>query len=146
MKIIINSPTHGINKVLVDDEDAKIIDGKRLYISQSGPMKYVRFADTKQFLHRTITNAPKGMLVDHINRNPLDNRRSNLRICTMQENLRNQKRPNNKTGYTGVAVYGNGRYTAQIKIDYKKIHLGCFDTIEDAYLARKEAEKKYWGG
>lgn len=51
-------------------------------------------------LHRFITNCPKGLVVDHINRNPADNRRCNLRICTQFEN--NKNRSNNTSGITGV--------------------------------------------
>ena len=63
---------------------------------------------------------------------------------TIQENLRNQKRLSNKTGYTGVAIFPGGRFSAQIKINYKKIHLGLFNTIQEAHMARLEAEKKYY--
>jgi hypothetical protein len=54
-------------------------------------------------MHRVIMNPPKDMVVDHINGDTLDNRRSNLRICTKRDNQRNHKRlSTNKSGYTGV--------------------------------------------
>ena len=115
-----------------------------LYVHRIGKYFYIRTNPLKEHLHRIILNPPKFFQVDHINRNTLDNRKSNLRIVTQQGNLRNQKRGNNKTGYTGVAVGWKGKFTAQIKVDYKKIHLGTFNTIIDAYKARKIAERTYW--
>lgn len=141
----INSPKYGTQKVLLDEEDAHLIEGKNLGLSKAGQFLYVRVGSDKKFLHRLITEAPKGKVVDHINRNTLDNRKSNLKVCTIQENLRNQKRPNNKTGHTGVAVHPSGKYTAQIKHNYKKVHLGVFKTIKEAVKARKKAELELWG-
>jgi len=54
------------------------------------------------FLHRLITDAPDGMVVDHINGNTLDNRRSNLRLCTHQQNSWNRKSTVANTGFFGV--------------------------------------------
>jgi len=129
--------------IIVDKEDYLKIKGKKLYVHHAGQFLYARINPKKISLHRMIMKAPRGMVVHHIDRNPLNNRRNNLRVVTIQENLRNQKRPNNKTGYTGVAVFPPYGFTAQIKVNYKKIHLGVFKTIKEAYKAREEAEKKY---
>lgn len=143
MKIKITSPTYGVHYVLVDKEDMKLFDKAKLYLSHSGQFLYVRVNPTKIFLHRLLTGSPKGMVIDHANRNTLDNRKSNLKPCTIQENLRNQKRPNNKTGTNGVSINGD-KYEASITTGYKKKYLGIFKKLEDAIKARKDAEKLYW--
>lgn len=143
MQIVVSSPKYGKQIVLLDDEDYYLIPNG-IYLSKSGAHLYVRVKPSKQFVHRLITHAPSGLVVDHISRNTLDNRKSNLQVVTIQQNLRNQKRPNNKTGYTGVAIFPGGRFSAQIKVNYKKIHLGLFNTIEEAYQARLAAEAKYY--
>ena len=83
--------------------------------------------------------------VDHINRNKLDNRRCNLRIATPQMNAINQGvNSRNKSGVKGVYFNKkNGKWVASIIISNKYIHLGTFKTLEDASMARKEAEEKY---
>jgi len=148
MKINVDSPTYGLKTVLVDNQDLYLFDPKKLYIHRVGHFFYVRVNPTKIALHRLIMNPPKGLVVDHINRNPLDNRRSNLRIVTIQENLRNQIRPNNKTGKTGVSIikYWKGKigYEASIKINYKKIYLGFYKNLNDAIAAREKAEELYF--
>lgn len=132
--------------ILIDKDDSERLsasgDLDGLWVSKKGQHLYVQNR-AKKYLHRLIMNPTKGLVVDHINRNTLDNRKSNLRVVTIQENLRNQKRLNNKTGVTGVAVMGD-KFTAQIKHNYKKIHLGVFKTIEEATVARKEAETRLW--
>lgn len=59
-----------------------------------------------QWLHRLITNCPKGLEVDHIDRNPLNNKRENLRCVTRAENNRNKRQynkyPNKSTGIYGI--------------------------------------------
>lgn len=98
-------------------------------------------------LHRELFNPEdiEGKVVDHINGNPLDNRRQNLRVCTVGENNRNNRgRSQGTSGVTGVSCYNN-KWKARIKINRKDIHLGVFDNKEDAIKARKEAEVKYFG-
>lgn len=84
---------------------------------------------------------------DHINRNPLDNRKENLRKTTITENNRNCSiSKNNTSGIIGV--YWNKRnnnWRASITVDRKRIELGSFKNKEDAIVARLNAEKKYFG-
>ena len=142
MKIKVTSPKYGKHTILIDKEDSKLFDKNKIYLHHVGNFLYVRINPLKIYLHRLIMKPDKGFVVDHKNRNTLDNRKENLNVCTVQENLRNQKRSNNKTGYTGISNYMDGKYRAQIKHNYKKIHLGVFEKIEDAINARKKAEKE----
>lgn len=98
-------------------------------------------------LHRLVTKALKGQVVDHINHNTLDNRKENLRIVTVTENSRNHKIKNNNTsGVTGVRWHKRDcMWEAFIVVDNKQKHLGSFDNKEDAINARKLAEDKYFG-
>lgn len=85
------------------------------------------------------------LVVDHINGNVNDNRKSNLRCCTQKENSRNCKKQKSKTGFTGVRKTKNGSYTARIMFNRKEICLGTFKTIEEAIHARRDGEKRYFG-
>lgn len=98
-------------------------------------------------LHRFIMNPPKGMLIDHINGDPTDNRKSNLRIVTQQQNSMNHTMSNrNTSGHTGVYwEKGWNKWTASISYKKEYIYLGHFNNLEDAIKARQEAEKKYFG-
>lgn len=96
-------------------------------------------------IHRFLLNAQEGQEIDHINRNPLDNKRDNLRIISRSGNCVNRgKCSNNTSGRTGVyRVSGYDRYAAQLNIDGKRIYLGSYDTYEDACRIRELAEQKY---
>ena len=100
-------------------------------------------------LHRYLIgeeNIPKNMVVDHINHNPSDNRRSNLRIISSLNNSRNLvKKKNNTSGRAGVSHYKDGRWKAYINVNRKQINLGSYDNKEDAIAAREKAEIKYFG-
>lgn len=99
-------------------------------------------------LHHAIIGKPnKGMVVDHINRDKLDNRKENLRFVSYYENAQNiSKQKNNTSGYRGVWYRKDtGKWSADIKVNYKKISLGCFEKIEDAAIAYNMAAKRYFG-
>lgn len=87
------------------------------------------------------------VLVDHINRETLNNRKSNLRTCTNQENSWNRSK-SNRTNSGTLGVCWNKyhkKWVSQIKINKKAVHLGYFTDKEDAIRARQEAEIKYFG-
>lgn len=86
-------------------------------------------------MHRLIMNADDGFVVDHINRDTLDNRRENLRIATNSENMRNRPASSlNTSGYKGVQKFGD-KWKAVIQVNRKQIYLGSFITAEEAYEA-----------
>lgn len=96
-------------------------------------------------MHNAIMNPPDGMECDHIDGDGLNNRRSNLRICTHSENLRNQV-IKNKFGATGVTLHsGKKFFMARIVVNGKTIHLGNHLTVEAAKAARWKGEIEYFG-
>lgn len=131
---------------LVDDEDFERVSEFSWTTVKHG---YVgrRLAKGNMLLHRFITDAPIGLLVDHINGDKLDNRRSNLRLATQAENLRNRKvHANNRTGYKGVYWHKMARkYAARIAVEKRQIWLGLYEDPADAARAYDEAARKYHG-
>lgn len=98
-----------------------------------------------EMLHRLVTGAIGGQIVDHVNGDPLDNRRENLRICSHGQNMQNRRRHvNNSTGAKGVYPY-KGRFRAQIRTEGRKILIGAFDTVDAAAAAYAAAARKFHG-
>lgn len=97
-----------------------------------------------EYLHRVIMAAPLGMLVDHINGDGLDNRRKNLRLCDQSQNQGNQHRI--RDGFRGVTWHkASNKWRAQICIFKKFVHLGLFESREDAAIAYDLAAMKHFG-
>lgn len=108
-----------------------------------------RCDNKRTLMHRFVTNCPDNMVVDHIGgeKTRSDNRKQNLRICTISQNNMNRKMTNrNTSGVVGVVWDKNKKkWEAIIRINKKQIHLGLFDNFEDAVATRKQAEEKYFG-
>lgn len=83
-------------------------------------------------------------MLDHINRNPSDNRICNLRIATLAQNMQNTKRAKGKAGLRGV-VKMEGRFAAFISHNNRRLYLGLFDTAEAAHKVWCEAAVKLRG-
>lgn len=127
---------------IISAEDYDLVKEQHWYLGQNG---YIYSSETKVLLHRYIMKPPSGYIVDHINRNKRDNRRENLRLANKSLNAFNSKiYKNNKTGVTGVYFRKDTKkWTAEIKVNYRKICLGCYETKEEAINVRKKAEQKY---
>lgn len=126
---------------------------KGIAIVDEGDVDFISLWNWKNFngyafagrmpMHRVIMDLPMGKEVDHINRNPLDNRRDNLRIVTHRQNHLN-RRNKSKTGFIGV-YEKNGKYEARIVYKGKKLYLGIFDDIIKAVEKYEESAKKFYG-
>src|SRR6185369_1147212 len=99
-----------------------------------------------RYLHRIIADAKPGQIVDHINGDTLDNRRSNLRLCTTAENNRNTRGKNPKSGFKGVyPQFGTNTWQAKITVAGKVLCLGTFKEKEDAAKCYDLAAREHFG-
>lgn len=125
---------------ICDTQDLPLIQKYTWYLNMNG---YARSAEGKYF-HRLVMDTPDDYIIDHINRNKLDDRKENLRICKQIDNSHNMGMfSTNSSGHTGVYKNKSGKYEAEIVVDYKKIFLGAFDKYEDACDAYDRAKKLY---
>lgn len=86
----------------------------------------------------------KGYFIDHIDRNPLNNDLSNLRLSTHQENCRNRSRPANAAGARGVYKRGN-RYRVQLTINGKRESFGTYEDLETASMIAEQKRSELYG-
>jgi hypothetical protein len=158
--LTIESKTHGTHHVLLDDEDYDrvVAEGKWcIGKDRSRGVFYVRRAtpadeNGKQkaiLLHRFIMDAPRGKVIDHINGDGRDNRKENLRICTIAENSRNCNRPpQGKVGYHGVIRRRwrqTKKYYVLIRFQGKRHSGGGFFTAEEAAMEYDKLAREHHG-
>lgn len=119
----------------------KSTNGK-YYAARNNPRKH---KDGKYLIkmHRQVLGLKKHdkKTVDHINGDTLDNRRSNLRVATNQQNCFNRgPQSNNSSGYKGVYKHSQyDKWVAQIKKGDTRVHLGVYSTAQDAARAYDRA-------
>lgn len=138
-------------KILMDQSDWFIFNKFRHRVSRfSGGYLQLRWwkdgKDCSALFHRLLLGAKSGQVVDHINGNRLDNRRSNLRLCSQKQNVQNQRkrRSDNTSGYKGVRFHQNLWY-ALVHKDGKQISSKGFKDKLDAVRAYNEMAKRYYG-
>jgi hypothetical protein len=132
---------------LVNDEDYIFLNQWKWYADRHSNTFYAatKINSKKCYMHRIILNATKNV-IDHRDGNGLNNQRNNIRSCSQSENLRNQKKVKGISKYKGVFFSrASNKWTSQIKIDDKKIHLGLFGSEIDAAFAYNQAAKKHFG-
>lgn len=122
-------------------------EGKQVGTLSTYGYLVVRYKGTNYAVHRLMWEfynkpIPKGMVIDHINRIPTDNRLCNLRIATKAENAMNSKhRCDNKYSHKGICFSNRiKKYRAYITINKKQKHLGYFNKLDEAIAARKKEE------
>jgi len=134
-------------RVLIDAEDAVVAISRAWYLlrprERQGP--YVVAAGSKSFLHRLLLNPPTGIVVDHINHDTLDNRRSNLRMVSNMANMQNRVGPNrnSKSGVLGVTWdAARGTWAAWVHHEGRTRFLGRFATVDEAAQAVRNARAR----
>lgn len=135
------------NPFYFDKEDYDLIKNYCWYENDQGYALSHETDGSDIRLHRLILHPKDDEIIDHKNQNRLDNRKDNLRIANKQKNGINRPcNANNKLGVKGVNLQSNGKkYTARIMVNGKNIHLGSFNTIEEAKKARQDKEKEIFG-
>ena len=98
-------------------------------------------------LHRYIMKVNREECIDHINRNRVDNRKSNLRVSTIQQNNCNKDNSNNySSGHKGISWNkAISKWETYIDKNYQRIRLGYFTDLEEAIKVREQAENQYFG-
>ena len=132
-----NKQCEKVAEAIIDKEDIIKVKDIKWCVSVKG---YVsgKIKGKDAYLHQIILPKETSLVIDHIDRNPLNNRKNNLRQVTPSENCINKV-------IKGVHyVLREKKWVAYITKDYKRYHLGYFKTIEQALLARSNARNKYY--
>ena len=138
------------DSLLVDEIDLEIVNKYSWTISDGYVKKFFEKnidGERKRwvkYLHREIMGAKPGQIVDHINQNKLDNRRSNLRLADKSLNALNSNKSRGKTGLRGVVVNTQRGKPFKARITHlgKQIHLGSFNTAREAHQAYLTKQKE----
>jgi len=151
--IPVKSEKYGLKHFFIDGEDFEKVDKYKWGLKPCRDIFYLHRTfgykenKTSQSLHRYIMDCPPGMVVDHIDGNPLNNCRSNLRICLQSDNMKNRKNNINGTSkYKGVSFHKRDKvFIASIRVNTKLIHIGNFKNETEAAKAYNESAIKLHG-
>lgn len=130
--------------IQLDEKDKYLLEKYKFWL-KDGLYPQTKIDGKNTYIYHLILNTNE--LVDHIDRNPLNNKRNNLRIATKSTNAMNSKlRSDNSSGIKGISWRKEkNSWETYININKKRIRLGYFKDIKEAALKRIEAEKIYFG-
>lgn len=136
--------------VIMDAEDGHLLKGCQLEIRDGYPRIRHNATGKHTALYQAIMQPTKGMVVDHMNNNRLDNRKVNLRVCTACENARNRRgHTNRKNPYKGVVhdhnAKGTKKWRAYTRIMGKRHWFGYHMTAEEAALEYNIRARELFG-
>lgn len=138
--------------VYIDEQDKELVSKYTWSIDSggyAGTNILTPTGQTRLLLHRLLMNLGE-LVVDHVNRNKLDNRRCNLRVCTHSNNSHNKGTyTNNTTGYRGIVLH-RGKYKVQCRLNGTNTHFGVYTTKHAAGIVagiiRRELHGEYGQG
>lgn len=131
---------------LIDSVDAPRVSTWNWFMGGNGYAGRTLSGGGTEYLHRFILDAGDGEFVDHINRNRLDCRRTNLRTATWAQNVTNSGREPGPSSYRGVTLRcDKKKWVAKVHVDGKAVHLGSFPTPEAAAQAYDAAAIEHFG-
>lgn len=143
---VYNVKSEKVAEFIIDKEDLQRIKYLKWRIDSQNRIKTGNHTNTRPTIElaRMIMNCrDENLVVYHINGNSLDNRKSNLRICTQSENVKNQILNNNNISEFAGVIYDKARlrWTAEIRNDNKRTHLKRWKRKSEAVYARYVAEQ-----
>ena len=155
MKKINLSGIKGMGKyMLVDDVDFSTLSKHKWFLQNGYARRMSKKEDGTPYnkrknisASRAIMNFPKQLEIDHINGNPLDNRRANLRLATRQQNAFNRHYSQSKK-HDLKGIYQRSRkkpWVAQIFFNNRAIYLGSYYTKEEAAITYNKKAKEFFG-
>ena len=155
MKLIdISTPKFPNTFTMVDDDDFERLNKRRWWLKGDARLDVIGWAGRVNGvckhipMHREIMNPPRGLFVDHIDGNILNNQKANLRVCTGGENSRNRRKNSGEwaSKYKGVTLHKKtGKFQAQIGFEGKSIYLGLFFSEESAAIAYNKKAAELFG-
>lgn len=124
----------------IDEQDLHLLIGECYQAAKRNGKYYLFNRSSNKYFHRLVTDAPKNMWVDHIDGDPTNNQRSNLRLVNPRQNSYNQAKQKTPSSsqFKGVCKYPKNKnkpYRAYINYEGKRINLGYYATEVDAAKA-----------
>jgi hypothetical protein len=131
----------------IDEQDLHLVIGQRCRAAKRVDKFYLFNMDANKYVHRMIMNNPDKLCVDHIDGDPTNNLRSNLRLVTPQQNASNQSKSKNASSqYKGVCYYPKlNKYRAYINCNGQRINLGYYGSELDAAKAYNDKASELFG-
>lgn len=145
--ILYDIKSEEVGRAVIDISDINKIKNNKWYLREDGYVATNNYNEEYQFLHCAILGIkPDDCVIDHIDRNRLNNHKSNLRIANYSENGANKGiRIDNTSGKVGVHwAKEQNKWCSMIGFNNKRKNLGYFNNYDDAVKARLIAEEKYF--